>query len=82
MPTRGENRMKKHTFRCNYCGATHKRPYWLLLIYHIFKEKIYINCDVCHHTNAYPMYLRVYHDSTDTKERQLNKSNLWDKRVR
>jgi len=73
--------MKKQEFRCSYCGAVHKRPYFLLLLHHIFKDKYYLVCDVCHHTNCYPMYLRIYHDSTDMKERQDNRNRLWDDRL-
>ena len=74
--------MKNHVFRCSYCGSTHKRPVWFLLLYHVFRDRYYLVCDVCHRTNCFLLVLRVVHDSLDSKEKDCNKNVLWDNRLR
>lgn len=74
--------MKSRELRCNYCGSTHRRPYWFLLLYHLFRDRYYLVCDVCHRTNCYLLGLRVVHDSLDKREKELNRERLWDKRVK
>lgn len=59
--------------RCAYCGKVKKIPIWYLKIHSIFLKKYYFSCQVCHHYNCYGMYLRVYHDSTDKKEKEANR---------
>ena len=73
--------MKTKILRCNYCGASHKRPEWLLKIYSIFKDKYYLTCTVCHKTSCYRLWLRAVHDVLDPKERAANKGKLWDDRI-
>ncbi|MBQ6628023.1 MAG: hypothetical protein IJH65_04325 [Methanobrevibacter sp.] len=51
--------MRKQVFRCKNCGSIHKRPYFLLLIYHVFSDDYYLVCDVCNHTSHFPLHLTV-----------------------
>lgn len=74
--------MNQRELKCNYCGATHKRPEWFLKIYNIFSDRYYLTCSVCHKTSCFRLWLRAVHDVLDSKERELNKNNLWDKRLR
>jgi len=65
--------------RCAYCGTNHSVPRPILLLLNMFTDKYYFTCQKCLRYNCYCMYLRIYHDSTDPKEKMANKL---EKRVR
>ena len=59
--------------RCAYCGTQHKVPEFYLKFLNFFTDKYYFTCQNCLVLNCYGLYLRVYHDSTDKKERLSKK---------
>ena len=59
--------------RCAYCGGIKKVPEKYLKILSLFRSKYYFTCQYCHSYNCYGMYLRVYHDSVDVDEREVNR---------
>ena len=71
----------KYRFRCNYCGNEEYALLWLLKLKLIFSNKIYRNCSKCHKKNAYYYFFHLYHESSDPKEKEFNRKNLWDKRM-
>ena len=68
--------------RCNYCGREKEVALWRILIKRIFKNRWYDTCPRCHKTSCYRLFPHVVHDSTDKKEKQLNKDIQWDDRIR
>ena len=73
---------KKYKFRCNYCGNEEYVPLWYLKMRLIFTDRIYRTCSHCHKTSAYVNFFHLNHDSTDSLEKNRNRSVLWDKRIK
>lgn len=74
--------IEKIKVRCNYCGKEKRVALWRIFIKRIFKERWYDTCPRCHKTSCYRLIPNVIHDSTDKKEKQLNKDIQWDDRIR
>ena len=56
-------------------------PFFILKIRFIFNSKLMLSCPYCHKTSVYLYQFNMVHDSTDKKEKELNKNNLWDERL-
>ena len=67
--------------RCNYCGNQSQISLWkLLFLLGLGKNKYYYTCPRCHKTSCFLLMFRIVHDSTDKKEKEINKQKLWDDR--
>lgn len=72
---------KLHRLRCQHCGYYEKwYPTWVLKLYFIFKDKLYITCPHCHKTCCWEMMWHIIDDSTDKKVKEINKE-IWEERL-
>lgn len=69
-----------YRLRCPYCGNEIYKPYFYLVIKHLFRNKSYYACPKCHKSTCYVSAFRTVNDHTDKQERELNK-NIWEKRL-
>ena len=74
--------MKKYTIRCPYCGSTYERWEWLLKLEMIATDKLTYLCPNCHKKSTWIYIFHLRHDSTDPKEKQWNRSKIWDNRIK
>ena len=72
---------KKYLLKCQYCGSYDYKYEWLLKLRLIFTNRIYYHCRVCHHTTSYLNSFHLRHDSMDKKEKEFNRSKLFDDRI-
>lgn len=72
---------ENYKITCNHCGSAILRPVWWLKLLFIFKRRLYFVCDECHSTSCYISFFNMIHDTTDEKEKELNKLSKWDSRV-
>lgn len=67
--------------RCNYCGNQDRILLWkLLILLGLGKTKYYYTCPRCHKTSCLLLLFRTVHDSTDKKEKEMNRQKMWDDR--
>ena len=72
----------KYKFRCNYCGYETFKPLWLVKLQLLFSNTIFLTCCNCHKTSCYKQNFHLIHDSTSKKEKEYNKQETWDSRIR
>lgn len=72
----------KYEYRCAYCGYEQTTNLWLLILRRLLgRTKTYYICPKCHKTNCLLLRFSIVRDSTDKKEKQMNKQKLWDDRL-
>ena len=58
--------------RCNYCGSEMSKSKWFLISMILFGKQ-YRKCSKCGMTSSYILIHHTVHDTTDAKEKELNK---------
>ena len=62
--------------RCNYCGTIHNVSKLKLHFYSLLGRPYFWYCKNCLLCNCTITKLRTYHDSTNKKEKSINKNIL------
>ena len=64
--------MKKYNLQCS-CGMVRSIPHFILMLRFIRNEKVYFRCPECGMVKCLRLVSHIVHDSTDAKEKELNK---------
>ena len=73
---------RKYVIRCPYCGYESRKTLVLLKLDILFSERYVHVCPRCHKHSVWVQDFLLKHDFTDKLEKEANKGQLFDERIR